>query len=1780
MTLRPAPASYCNDLVEVLRSHAANRPDKTLYRFLAARDDEEEETMSFAELHRAAEDIAGHLLARTGCSGGVALLLYPPGLEFVRAFFGCLYAGVVAVPVYLPNARKDSWNRLEAVARDAGAAFVLINEGDRDGVARWLQECPNLGLTPLVTPSLRYVGPTAPVPIGPETLAFLQYTSGSTGDPKGVMVSHANLIHNQRLIQRKFEHDDSAVIVGWLPQYHDMGLIGNILQPLFLGATAILIAPASFLQNPLRWLQTIARYRATTSGGPDFAYRLCAERIGEEHKADLDLSGWEVAFNGAEPISAATLEKFHQAFRRCGFRKQAFFPCYGLAEGTLFAAGSVRQRGPVTLRVERAALERDLARPLSSALADVEAEQADSVELVSSGELADEDELKIVDPATSERCAPGMVGEIWLHGPSVAGGYWRRNELSRECFQARLVGDARPHLRTGDLGFVLDGQLYVTGRLKDLIIIRGRNFYPQDIEAAVQHAFPELRADCGACFAIERDGEEILAMVLEVERTALRRADFAALWRGVSQLVSERFGIRLHTLALVKPTMVPKTTSGKIRRKACRAMLEHGPLEALARFDADREQTAATASAVSDMTVAAAQASPALRLLADVLRLPVTALHPDDALGVYGLDSIQAADIEHRLDAQCGVSLDMSQLLDGMTVGEFLAETESTPAAPEDAPAMPEAVSAAPSVGPQQRAIWQIQTLHPDGRAYNISVPLQLGARLDPDTLERALSRLLQRHPQLSTVYHEVGGALTASARPATAAPITLIEAPWDASLIDEALRAQASQAIALDESVFHAYLLQTGPDRSLLHLVVHHIAVDAWSVQLLARDLARAYLDLVHDRPTIAPPAHAYTDFIAAQQRWLHSTEGVAAITEARASIGAHSGILNLPTDRARPKRFGFVGGDVALRLDDALSAAVRAKAGEWNTTLFTALLAAWQALMHRLTGQTDFIVGAPVSQRPTVAFGDVVGCFVDLKPMTCSIDPPSPFRDFVAQTRADVLRALRLKRVPAQLILRDGPAHSVWPSTVQPNVRFALLQAQVLPDAAPFLLNLEGAHIDLDGLSFESRKLDLDCAPADLALTVLEHDGGLHARFSYNREIYDRVRIERIAAMYRELLRGIVANDRMPISALPLVDREERDRLLAQSAPALADYGDEICVHRLIERQAAIRGDALAVLCEDETLTYAELDRRASRLARKLRARGVVSEDRVGLYLRRSADMVVAFLAALKAGVCSVMLEPSLPPERCRYIVENSRMTLLLTNLDGFGGFDPGEVAVLDLREPDESDDHDGSEFDLALTPQNAAYVIYTSGSTGQPKGVVGLHAGIVNRTRWMIEHFGLSAGDRVLHTTQMGFVRAEREILFPLAAGATLVILPQSGLNRPHAVLDALEQHAIGYTASSPSLIRMILDHDRERFARLRSLRHWFIGADALRPDLIARLQDTLPSLRLTYFYGSTEVSSDVAYFDVPPAYATDAPTTPIGRALPNTGLYLLDTAMEPVADGMPGEIYVAGVQLARGYLGQPALTAEKFVADPFSDDPGARLYRTGDLAYRRDDGDLVVVGRNDDQINLYGHRIELGEIEHAIRAQPQVEDVVALPRQQGEHTLIVAYVACADADAVARLSERLVTRLPAYMIPGLFVRLDKLPVTTLGKIDRAALRAIDLSQAQAADHVPAETPLQARMADLLADLLGLPASLISMRRNFFELGANSAVLSEFALRLNRMQLPRPVRIADVFHHHTLRDLAAALESSETPDTAATAQRSVDRAQARRQAMGRCTPARRPA
>ena len=658
-------------LVPVLRGRAANQPDRLAYVF--ATEGAGDIRLTYADLDRRARSIAVTLQS-TASPGDRALLLFPTGLDCLAAFLGCLYAGIVAVPLYAPRRNRED-ARLNAIVEDSGARLALT-------VARALPERPSRGsrygdLDFLFTDRIddtvadRWIEPS----IDEAQLAYLQYTSGSTSAPKGVMVTHGNLMSNRAFMQEALELSAQTVSVTWLPHFHDMGLIDGLLNPLHVGYPAVIMAPAEFVAKPIRWLQLISRFRATHSGAPNAAYDLCVRNIRPEQRAELDLSSWTMAYSAAEPVRAETLDRFAEFFAPCGFRRRSFSPAYGLAEATLMVSGTPKSAAPTVKDVDAAQLERGFIVP---------ANRAKSRRVVGCGLVPEGIGVSIVDPQTLRMCPDGTVGEIWVSGHTVAGGYWRRPDESSETFEA-FIADTNdgPFLRTGDLGFLAEKELFVTGRLKDLIIISGSNYYPQDIEAIVETAHPALRPGHGVAFSVEVEGQESLVVGHEIDRKSRNAgtAELEDIAAAIRRAVYEACDLHVYAVQLLRVGSIKRTSSGKLQRHACRSDFLGGHSEALfeSLLKGDLQNSAEEADGLSRAELlalnpqerGAALADRLRRHVARVLQMPWQQLDPSEPLGSYGLGSLKAIQMIASIEDSLGVTLPTTAAFNYPNVSEL-----------------------------------------------------------------------------------------------------------------------------------------------------------------------------------------------------------------------------------------------------------------------------------------------------------------------------------------------------------------------------------------------------------------------------------------------------------------------------------------------------------------------------------------------------------------------------------------------------------------------------------------------------------------------------------------------------------------------------------------------------------------------------------------------------------------------------------------------------------------------------------------------------------------------------------------------------------------------------------------------------------------------------------------------------------------------------------------------------------------------------------------------------
>ena len=1119
-------SEHFSTLVELLSWRADRQAHQRAFVYLDNNGNEAAH-LTYGELERQARCI-GARLQQLGAGGQRVLLLYPTGTEYIAAFFGCLYAGAVAVPVFPPRPNR-TLERLEVIATDARATIALTTPSVFSKMKPSLTAAANLS-------AMQWLTTTAldeslaeewrePV-IDGDTLAFLQYTSGSTASPKGVMVSHGNLLHNQRVIKAACEHTEHSTFVSWLPIYHDMGLIGTVIQPLYLGSLGVLISPTDFLQNPFCWLQAISKYRAHTSGGPNFAFELCVRKIASEQRRALDLSSWQVAFNGAESVSNDTLERFAVAFEPCGFRREALYPCYGLAEATLFVSGGAKGDLFAVENVDREALERN--RVLES-----HGNDSKSWPVVSCGKTWLNHKIVAVNPETLVQCKADEIGEIWVAGPSVAGGYWNKPHETQESFGGYLADTGEgPYLRTGDLGYINNGELFVTGRLKDLIIIRGLNHYPQDVERTVEKRTRDLKLGYCAAFSIDDDSEERLVVVQEVGRH-LPEVDLKKVVEVVRQVVLEQHELQLDTFVLVKPGSIPKTSSGKIQRYLCRAQFLAGSLKVIASNtlrtpDKQADESSSENSFIRSalLTVSSEKERRALlqlyltREIIRVLKISAARLDVQQPLTSFGIDSLAALELKGSLESELGVSLSIESFFQNQSISQLvvnlLAElTSSTDRPLSMLPRIEDSVTEYP-LSHGQAAMWFLHQLSPDSAAYNISFVVRICSEFDEAALLRTFRALLNRHEILRTVYKVRGNDLVQEIQANIEINLNTTDASnWSVAELKDRAAELSARPFNLERGpVCRLDLFRRSTSDAVLLLTVHHIAIDFWSLGVLLDELRLIYPAQVRGGGTPLPPRPPqYATYVQWQAETLAGQRRQQLKTYWQKQLSGKLPVLVLPTDRPRPPVQTYRGSSHQFKIAEELTRRLRELANAEGTTLYVTLLAVFYVLLHRYTNQEDILIGSFMAARSRPEFEGTVGFLANTVPLRADLAGDPTFQTFLRGVRRTVAAALDHQDYPFPLLIDELQVLREPDRSPLFDVVFQLQQLHRLEHLAQvFALHESGSQLDLGGLMVEPFPLEQRFARFDLEVELVEADQELFGSMLYNTDLFDSTTIARM--------------------------------------------------------------------------------------------------------------------------------------------------------------------------------------------------------------------------------------------------------------------------------------------------------------------------------------------------------------------------------------------------------------------------------------------------------------------------------------------------------------------------------------------------------------------------------------------------------------------------------------------------------------------------------------------
>jgi myxalamid-type polyketide synthase MxaB len=1149
--------------------------------------------------------------------------------------------------------------------------------------------------------------------------------------------------------------------------------------------------------------------------------------------------------------------------------------------------------------------------------------------------------------------------------------------------------------------------------------------------------------------------------------------------------------------------------------------------------------------------------------LARVMQTDASKIDIKQPLNTLGLDSLMVLELKNLLESDSGVVLPIARFLEGPSAGQLarlvldgLDEPE-TPATPAVQPVATEPEGYPLSAG--QRAMWFLHRLAPESTAYNVVDAVTLRGALDVAALRRALQGLVDRHPSLRKTFHEKDGRPIQHVHARWEVPLQVVEASgWDESTLQERLQAEVHTPFDLENGpTARALLLRRGDDHHILVFLLHHIVADIWSLVLCTQEFLVLYEAERRGQLAQLPPVPAgYAAYVSWQQEMLAGPEGQRLQTYWKGQLDGELPILNLPTDRPRPVVQSFRGAWQSRKLPPELTRRLKELSEAQGVTPFTTLLAAYHVLVHRYTGQDDILVGCPTTGRSRAAFAQVVGDFVNPVVVRGDLSGDPTFLDLLGRMRTTVLAAFDHQDYPFALLVEQLQPHRDPSRSPVFQTMFVVQKAQLLHEQGltHFLMAESDARMELAGLKVEALRFEQHDAQFDLSLQLAEADGCLESSLQYNTDLFDAATITRMLGHWDTLLEGIVAAPERRLSELPLLTEAEELLLRAWSTPP-DTFPIDACLADLFEAQVERSPDAVALVGEGRQLTYAELNRRANQTAQHLRGLGVGPDVVVGLCCERSLEQMVGILAILKAGGAYLPLDPTYPRERLALMLEDTNAPVLVTQqrtqsairnpqsaiqvvcLDSDAEVIAGESAANPVRQ---------------TKPDHLAYVIYTSGSTSKPKGVLVPQRGVVNHNLDCVRRYGLRPTDRVLQFASLSFDTAVEEIFPTWFAGATLVLRPEEAAGSLALFLEFIEAQGITVLDLPTAFWHLwAAELTRSGLAVPASLRTLIVGGEKVLPERFAAWQEAAGArVHFSNTYGPTEITIQGIVHDVPagqePAHSH---TVPIGRPMANVWAHVFDAHLRPVPVGVPGELYVGGAGVTRGYLNRPELTASRFLPDPFNPVPGARLYRTGDLVRWLPNGNLEFLGRIDGQVKIRGFRVELGEVEAALADCPALRESLVLAREDvGGQRRLVAYVCPHQPGgfSAGELRAFLKQRLPEHMVPSAVVVLEALPRTTSGKLDRRALPAPDPARAPAEEsYVAPRSAREQALAAVWAELLRVER--VGVHDNFFALGGDSLIGLQMIARAAQAGIRLTPR--QLFQYQTVAELAAA-EPGEPP------------------------------
>ncbi|MEH2050562.1 amino acid adenylation domain-containing protein [Nostoc sp.] len=1627
--------------------------------------------LTYSQLNCRANQLA-HYLRSLGVSADVLVgICVERSLEMVVGLLGILKAG----GAYVPLDPEYPQERLRFILEDAQVSVLLTQQHLFEKLPECQAQLISLDTNWQFISQLSQENPITDVQAS--NLAYVIYTSGSTGKPKGVQISHKSVSNFLSAMQQRPGITEQDTLLAVTTISFDIAAL-EIFLPITVGA-CLVIARRDVTLDGRELFDLLVKSKATIMQATPATWRLLLDSNFQFSDLKILCGGEALPWDLVNELLA---------------RSASFWNLYGPTETTIW-----------------------------SSVCQLESSES----LISIGRPIDNTQIYILDQ-NLQPVPVGVPGELHIGGAGLARGYLNRPELTQEKFipnpfqRGRGQGaggrgetenqfsNSERLYKTGDLArYLPDGSIEYLGRIDNQVKIRGFRIELGEIEAALsQH--PHVQASYVIAREDNPSDKRIVAYIVpqpQVTPTISILRSF----------LKEKLPEYMVPSAIVILESLPLTPNGKIDRRALPA--PEPSSELLEKYVAPRNPIEEILSLIWQQ----------------VLKVDLVGRH--DNFFELGGHSLLATQLISRVRSSLKVELPLRSLFAAPTIAELshniqqLQQQDLELAAP---PILRRPENAEVRLSFAQQRLWFLDQFEPNSASYNIPFGLRLVGTLNVDALQQSLIEIIHRHEALRTNFITVDGqaAQIIQTQPNwTVTVVDLQHLPWKEQEIaaQKLVKQQAFEPFDLaSEALIRATLIVLSQTEQWLLVCMHHVVSDGWSIGVFVEELTAIYNAYSQSEPSpLLPLPIQYADFALWQRQWLVGEVLNSQLSYWKEQLANAPTFLPLPTDRPRPAVQTFNGAYLEFALSVELTQKLIKLSQQQGVTLFMTLLAAYNTLLYRYTGQTDILVGTPIANRDRTEIEGLIGFFVNTLVMRTDLSENPTFNELLPRLREMAFGAYAHQDLPFEMLVE----------ALQPERDLShtpLFQVMFVLNNAP------KSEIELTGLTVSWLLIESAIAKFDLTLSMESTSTGLVGGWEYNTDLFDSSTIERMTGHFVTLLEAIVANPNERISQLPILTAFEQQQLLVEWNDTQVDYPQDKCIHQLFEEQVERTPDAVAVVFENQQLTYHELNCRANQLAHYLRSLGVGADVLVGICVERSLEMVVGLLGILKAGGAYVPLDPEYPQDRLTFMLADAQVSVLLTQQHLVEKL-PGHQARVVHLDNDWLLISKSSQKNLIAQVQasNVAYVIYTSGSTGQPKGVMLSHSNLCNHMFWMQATFPLTEKDKVLQKTPFGFDASVWEFYAPLLAGGQLLIAEPGGHTDSAYLLRLIAQQQVTTVQLVPSLLQMLLEQGG--IETCHSLKHVFCGGEVLPVTLQEGLLSKL-DVHLHNLYGPTEACIDATFWNCQREIYPKL--VPIGRPISNTQIYILDQNLQPVPVGVPGELHIGGAGLAKGYLNRPELTQEKFIPNPFNNSKfkiqNSKLYKTGDLARYLPDGNIEYLGRIDNQVKIRGFRIELGEIEAALSQHSDVQTSVVIVREDiPGNKRLVAYIVPQPqiTPTVSVLRSFLKEKLPEYMVPSAIVTLKSLPLTPNGKIDRRALPEPEARTGIESSLVAPHTPIEEKLTQIWEQVLRVEQ--IGIHDNYFELGGDSILSIQIISRAKVAGIE--LTIKQLFANQTIAQLA---------------------------------------